>query len=161
MGRGATDRATEMRLLDSIALQLRKRRKLVRVYLALFVIGYPFLVAYVLRRRPAADVSEVVVYAIFFLFYLVPLGLFQAHVVVTDQGLAVTRWNTTVIEYPDILRCFSFCLLPFRVVLIIARRRFPLSIIVTGEEHQDQFRVLFREGPLAASIKARMKAARG
>ncbi len=140
------------------------KRKLVRIYFLLLLAAYPFVVAYALRGRAADDIAfQIVLSAFIFLFYFVPLLLLQANVEVTDRGLVIRRWSTTLIDYREISRCFSFFLVPFHVVVIITRRRFPLTIVVAGESNQGgrkSLRALFQDGPLASSIKAMVRAAR-
>jgi hypothetical protein len=128
------------------------RRKALYVYVVVMVIGYRFLIAYWLHRDPSEFLFGVIGGVLFFLFYLVPLGLLQGKITAADRAVSVERWSTLTMEYSDVIGCYGLFLLPFQTEILVTKRPFPLNIIIAGDEIVGRRRSLFQRGRLASSV---------
>jgi hypothetical protein len=84
------------------------RRKAYYVYAAIVVIGYPILTGYTLHRHPSDLLFGVIAGTLFFIFYLVSLGLLQGKNEATDRGVSVERWGQSFIAYSDVVVSTAF-----------------------------------------------------
>lgn len=134
------------------------RRKVLYLYSVLWLIAYPIVMAYTLVRNPSELLFDLIAGLLFLLFYLVPFALFQARIEATSSGISVERWNKSLVEYSDVVGCYGVFWIPFQAAILITKRRFPLNIIISGDEIDGCRRSMFQRGALASSV-ASMKAA--
>ena len=99
--------------------------------------------------------------AIFFFLYLLPLTLFEANIEPKADGLHILQYRPAVVPYADVKICFGFFLIPFRRVVVVTNRKFPVKVLLTGEDSDglSGFR-LFQEGKLVKTVKEFMAAER-
>jgi hypothetical protein len=119
------------------------------------VIGYPILMAWHLCRNPPDFMFALVVGALFYAMYVVPLMLVQGKIEPTDRGVSVERWSKWSIEYSDVVACFGLFLIPFHIAILITRRPFPHRFVITGDEIEGRPRSLFQRGRLASAVLAK------
>jgi hypothetical protein len=123
----------------------------------LVVSGYPFLIGYAIKAGPADEVTFALIGGlIFFCCYLLPLGALQAKIELEDDGVVVHRWNTTLLEYTEMSRCYGFFLFPFQIVILVTKRRFPLKIIISGDSIQGRRTSIWQAGIIAQTIQQRI-----
>jgi hypothetical protein len=99
--------------------------------------------------------------AIFFFLYLLPLTLFEAKIEPKPDGLHILQYRPLVVPYADVKICFGFFLIPFRGVVVVTNRKFPVKVLLTVEDIDGPsgFR-LFQEGKLVKTVKEFMAAER-
>ena len=116
--------------------------------------GYPLLMAYTLHRNPSDFLFGIVSGVLFFIFYLVPLGLLQGKIEATNRGVSVERWRESFIAYTEVVGCYGLFLVPFQTAILITKRRLPLKIVIARDEIEGPRRSLFQRGRLASSVMA-------
>lgn len=131
--------------------------RLVKAYHIAALVAYPLMVFYVARRAPADEVAfGLWGSCLFFVLYLAPYALFDARMEVSAEGLIVQQFWREVIKYSEIVRCFGVFAAPFQIVVVIARRPFPLCLIITADTLTERRRSMWQDGVTAAAIKRRM-----
>lgn len=95
--------------------------------------------------------------SIFFFLYLLPFTLFLAKLEAKPDGLHVLQYKSVVLAYQDIRSCIGLFLLPFSTVIVITNRRFPLKVLISGDDFEGRPKGVLQDGRLAESIKAMMR----
>jgi hypothetical protein len=93
---------------------------------------------------------------VFFFLYLLPLTIFQAKIEPKADGLHVLQYRSAVIPYADVKRCIGLFLIPFPTVLVITSWKFPLNILISGDDFEKTRSRFIQDGKLSKSIKALM-----
>lgn len=93
--------------------------------------------------------------AIFFFVYLLPLTLFQAKIEAKSDGLHVLQYDSVVVAYADVKTCFGFFLIPFRTVVVVTNRKFPVTVLLTVEDVDRKLVKTVKEFMAAERLKSR------
>ena len=99
----------------------------------------------------------IILVSIFFFVYMLPLTVFQAKIEPEADGLHVLQYRSVILPYSDIIYCVGLFLVPFPTVVIVTNRRFPLNLLISGDEFTGPPKSLIQDGRLAISIKATMR----
>ena len=90
------------------------------------------------------------------LIYLLPIATFGAKIHVGADSLHIEQYSSTVVAYSEITACFGLRLFPWPMVIVLTKRQFPLSILISGDYFASRKRGPFQNGKLAARIKERL-----
>ena len=92
---------------------------------------------------------------IFFFAYLLPLTLFEAKIEPKPDGLHVLQYRPLVVPYADVKICFGFFLIPFRRVVVVTNREFPVKVLLTVEDVDRKLVKTVKEFMAAERLKSR------
>ncbi len=103
------------------------------------------------RVRQEDFLIGVMLMSFFFLLYLIPMVVFGAKIHAKEQTLHVQQYIEADIPYSQVLRCFGVVLPPFRIAVIITKRRFPMCVLIEGQG------AATKQGSLVEQVRKRMR----
>jgi len=122
------------------------------------LLAYPVGILVFLHYFPRErTVFAIVGCCCFYLLYILPFVLFSADVAVTNRGLLMKRIRTTIIPFSEISVCVGVFLIPFQLLVLLARRGSMPIIAITFDSLLGPRRSIFQAGELVAAINERRR----
>jgi len=127
----------------------------VRVYWYICAGVYVIWSAYRIPKLPPDETIFASIGAsVFFLLYLFPITVFGSDIKVQDKGIEVVQYRQSFIPFSNIKRCYSLFLVPFRIVVVITDRKFPMRVLVSGDKGSSSNDAESPAGTTARRIRA-------
>jgi hypothetical protein len=126
-----------------------------RIWFYALTVSYAFWVIHRVWVDPVSRTHFFFVLTfVFFFLYMLPFTVFQARIEPRPDGLHVLQYRSVVVPYGDVKRCIGLFLVPFPIVVVITRWKFPLNLLISADAF-DRTRLRFiQDGRLSKSIKA-------
>lgn len=136
---------------------MRLSGRFYKIYFYFVTIAFLAWTAHTLVRVPRRELAfSITISAAFFALYLLGPTVFGAKVQALDDGLHVEQYCKAVVGYTEIRRCYSLFLFPWQLAVFVTTRRFPLTVLITGDSLGGKRRSLTQDGLLAAHVRSKM-----
>lgn len=129
-----------------------------KFYFGVVTVSYAAWAVYKIPQLPDGERTFTAGAAtIFFLLYLLPETIFGARIDSQELGIDVRQYRRDFIPYTEIRQCYSIFLFPFQMVIVITKRRFPLTVLISGDSLKGKRRSLIQDGELARIVKGKIR----